>query len=407
MKIVQLNTTYGLSDSTGRNVKELHQYFQSKGEESFVFTTQYNDSSSQTDKNVFRFSNSLDQKTHALLSRISGLQGYYSKVTTKKLLSDLNNILPNVVILNVLHSNCINFEDLFSFLSQHQVVTVLVLHDCFFYTGHCCHYVDVECTRWKHNCGHCPSMKKWNKSYFFDTSQKAIQDKKRWYSLFNKLYVITVSKWLKEDVKKSILKNAQITTIYNWIDLDTFKYTNVLPENIKRYKGRAIAIAVASFWNQDKGMDDIVEVSKKIPELTIILIGRTNGQFNQCENIISVGLIKNMDEMAKYYSCADVFLNPSKMETFGKTTAEAMACGTPVVAYQSTAFRELVDFSCGALAECGNKMDYVTKVKEVMSRGREYYSRATRKFAEVHFNGKANMELYYQFIKMAVNRNGG
>ena len=124
-----------------------------------------------------------------------------------------------------------------------------------------------------------PINEKMDKSYFFDTSQKAIQDKKRWYSLFNKLYVITVSKWLKEDVKKSILKNAQITTIYNWIDLDTFKYTNVLPENIKRYKGRAIAIAVASFWNQDKGMDDIVEVSKKIPELTIILIGRTNGQF--------------------------------------------------------------------------------------------------------------------------------
>ena len=407
MKIVQLNTTYGLSDSTGRNVKELHQYFQSKGEESFVFTTKYNESSSQIDKNVFRFSNPFDQKTHALLSRISGLQGYYSKATTKKLLSDLNKILPDVVILNVLHSNCINFEDLFSFLSQHQVVTVLVLHDCFFYTGHCCHYIDVECTRWRYNCGYCPSMKKWNKSYFFDTSQKAIQDKKRWYSLFNKLNVITVSKWLKEDVKKSILKNAQITTIYNWIDLETFKYTKLFPENIKRHKGRAIAIAVASFWNQDKGMDDIVEVSKKIPELTIILIGRTNGQFNQYENIISVGLIKNMDEMAKYYSCADVFLNPSKMETFGKTTAEAMACGTPVVAYKSTAFRELVDISCGALAECGNKMDYVTKVKEVMSRGREYYSHATRKFAEVHFNGEVNMELYYQFIKTAVDRNGG
>ena len=84
-----------------------------------------------------------------------------------------------------------------------------------------------------------------------------------------------------------------------------------------------------------------------------------------------------------------------------------MACGTPVVAYKSTAFRELVDISCGALAECGNKMDYVTKVKEVMSRGREYYSHATRKFAEVHFNGEVNMELYYQFIKTAVDRNGG
>ena len=118
MKIVQINTTYGMADSTGRNVRELHHYFQSKGEESFVFATQYNEDSSSNDKNVFLFSNLFDQKMHAFLSRLSGLQGYYSKGSTKKLLLDLDKILPDVVILNVLHSNCINFKELLENLEK-------------------------------------------------------------------------------------------------------------------------------------------------------------------------------------------------------------------------------------------------------------------------------------------------
>ena len=407
MKIVQINTTYGMADSTGRNVRELHHYFQSKGEESFVFATQYNEDGSSNDKNVFLFSNLFDQKLHAFLSRLSGLQGYYSKSSTKKLLLDLDKILPDVVILNVLHSNCINFKELFYFLSKKQIVTILVLHDCFFYTGHCCHYIDVGCTRWMHYCGNCRSMNKWNKSYFFDTSQKSLQDKKTWYSNIHKLNVIAVSKWLELDVNKSILKNAHITTIYNWLELETFKYTNLVPERIKKYKHRHLALAVASFWDQDKGIDDIIEVAKQIPELTIILIGRTKEQFEQHKNIISLGLIKDMDEMAKYYSCVDIFLNPSKQETFGKTTAESLACGTPVVAYDSTAFKELIDSSRGALAEYGNRRDYIEKVKDVMRKGRKYYSISATRFAKENFNGKINMELYYQFIKSAVDRNGG
>ena len=406
MKIVQINTTYGMVDSTGRNVRELHQYFQSRGEESFVFTTQYNDTVSRNDKNVFLFSDFLDRKLHAVLSRLTGLQGYYSKTRTKKLVNRLKTISPDVVILNVLHSNCIHFKELFSFLSENRVVTVLVLHDCFFYTGHCCHYTDIGCTRWQHCCGHCPSMKKWNKSYFFDTSQKSLQDKKVWYSEVDNFNVIAVSKWLEADAKKSILNDAQIVTIYNWIELNTFKYTNILPEKAKRYKNHFIALAVASSWNQDKGTDDIIEVSKQIPELTILIIGKSNGQFEQYKNIISIGSIKDVNEMAKYYSCADIFLNPSKQETFGKTTAEALACGTPVVAYNSTAFKELIDSSRGALAEYGNQIDYLEKVKEVMKKGRKYYSCAARRFAEEHFNGKINMELYYQFIENAANRNG-
>jgi glycosyltransferase involved in cell wall biosynthesis len=43
------------------------------------------------------------------------------------------------------------------------------------------------------------------------------------------------------------------------------------------------------------------------------------------------------------YSAADVFVAPSRAEAFGKTLAEAMSCGTPVVCFDATGPRDIVE----------------------------------------------------------------
>ena len=406
MKIVQLNTTYGMADSTGRNVKELHNYFMHEGHESYVYVNKFNDEVSRLDLNVKLFSNKMDQKIHAVLSRVTGLQGYFSKKSTQRLLKELKVIRPDVVVLNVLHSNCINFEMLFSYLAEEKIVTDLVLHDCFFFTGHCCHYVDSNCTRWKDKCGNCPSMKKWNKSLFFDTSKKVLRDKKRWFSKFDSLNlnVIAVSKWMEKEIRQSILKNVNIEAIYNWVDLESFKYTDELPAKLPKQMKNHIAVAVASYWDDDKGLNDIITLSESVNDLTILVIGNSNGKFKTCNNIFEVGIVQDMKEMARYYSIADVFLNPSKQETFGKTTAEAFACGTPVVAYRTTACTELVNRERGGLAEWGNIGDFISKVRDVLNNGRMFYSMRATKFAKENFNDIKNMKAYLNFIEDAVNR---
>ena len=94
MRIAQINTTYGSADSTGRNVKELHEFFKENGCESRVYVTRINNREEEKTSDIILFSNKLDEKSHAILSRVTGFQGYFSHITTKALIRELKQYCP-------------------------------------------------------------------------------------------------------------------------------------------------------------------------------------------------------------------------------------------------------------------------------------------------------------------------
>lgn len=159
--------------------------------------------------------------------------------------------------------------------------------------------------------------------------ERALADKKRWYDAIKIKGVIAVSHWFEDEARQSILKDARITTVYNWVDQTIFKPTVEFPIEWKNFKGKQIALAVASVWGDDKGLQEIKRVALECPELIIVMIGANINGVETMENIYTVGIVNNNTKLAEYYSAASVFLNPSRQETFGKTTAEALACGTP------------------------------------------------------------------------------
>ncbi len=404
MKVIQINVTYGSEDSTGRNVKELHEFLMKKDYQSFVFTTQNNEDN-KVAENVFYFSGKYDQKVHAFCSRITGKQGYYSKKTTKQLVKKINLINPNIVLLHVLHSNCINFPQLFEYLSEKKIATILVLHDCWYYTGHCCHYTECKCEKWKEHCGKCPSIHEWNKSYFFDCSKKCISDKQKWYKQIGKLAVIGVSDWITNEAKSSILKNAIILRrIYNWIDLDIFKPVDSvkLRNRLEIKQGEKVALGVASNWNSRKGIEEIFQVAKEINNLRVIMIGDIPQNIKIPNNIIHIAKINNPIELAQYYSLADVFLNPSIQETFGKTTAESLGCGTPVVVYNTTACPELVSTGCGIVVDIMSKKKYVKAVEQVLNNQFLYTKEKCRMFAVENFDISTNLNQYEKLMRQLI-----
>ena len=205
MRIVQINAVYGYS-STGRNVSEMHEFFRQQGIESFVFTSD----KENINNYVYRVGGKWDHKFHALYSRIWGLQGYFSKGATREMIRRIEQITPDVVVLHNLHANYIHLPLLLDFLAKRDIVTLLVLHDFWFMTGHCCHYTSIGCDKWQTECHHCPLLHTYNKSLFFDRSRKIYRDKKRLFQAISRLGVIGVSKWVLQEVKQSFLKEARL-----------------------------------------------------------------------------------------------------------------------------------------------------------------------------------------------------
>jgi len=352
MKIVQINAVIEYS-STGRSTSELHEALKKAGHESWVAAP-----NAPNGSDSIKIGTKLDQKAHSLYSHLFGRQGFFSKAATRRLVNKLKEIRPDIVHLRNLHANFLNLPILLQYLAESKTPTVITLHDCWPFTGHCCYFVDSNCDRWKSGCGNCPDLNNWNRSWFFDSTSRNLQDKKRLFGALPKLAIIGVSKWVTSFIPQSILKNAtMIRSIYNWIDTDLFKPVVGAKQLVSQRLGlndSPMVICVAQVWNKQKGIYDVVELAKIMPPIKFVLVGNIVDEVALPSNIVPIGVTGNVRELVEYYSAADVFFNPSVRETFGKVTAEALCCGTPVVAYNATATPELVGAGCGAIVNIGD-----------------------------------------------------
>jgi len=379
MKILQINAVNKIG-STGRNIEELAVEVRKQGHE--VFNVH---SVGPVDAFSYIIGNKFEHKLHSLLSRILGKQAYFSQHSTKKLLRFLDSYSPDIVHLNNLHSNYINLPILLVYLAQKNIATVVTLHDCWFFTGKCMHYTAEECYKWQEECGHCPQLKEGNRSWFFDKTTKMLNDKRELFNAIPRLAVVGVSDWITNEARKSILKDAKIIKrIYNWIDLDLFKPvdTKILRKKLE-LNGRFVILGVASGWSNLKGLDLFIQLSSKIDgNMVIVLVGNIPRTINFPPNIISVGTTNNLDELVEYYSMADVFVNFSKEETFGKVAAEALACGTPVITNQYTANPELVVDGCGYVINDCSLDDTRSAIITICNDGKAHYTEKCFSFSK-------------------------
>lgn len=400
MKVLQINAVSGIR-STGRIVSEITNRLNKTGNDGIIAS-----SAGESTYKGIKIGNKVDTKIHSFLSRIFGTQAYFSKRATKRFLKSVTELKPDVVHLHNLHSNYINLKFLLNYLAKNDIPTVITLHDCWFYTGKCTHYTVDCCYKWQTGCRECPRLKKDNPSWFFDRTSKMYNDKKNWFSAIPRLAVVGVSDWITNEAQKSFLSCAKIITrIYNWIDLDVFKpqETNRLRRDLN-LQNRFILLGVASGWSNAKGLDKFIELSNIVSsDMSIVLVGRMNSNINLPSNIIQINETHNAIELAQYYSLADVYLNLSLEETFGKTIAEALACGTPAIVFDSTACAEVVGTDCGIVVSPNDIEAVYNGVLKVKNLGKFFFTGKCIQRAVENFNMNDNIQetikLYYQILK--------
>lgn len=404
MRVLNINAVSGLS-STGRICTEIANYLNHNKHEGFIAY-----SSGIPYYKGYKIGTSVDVKKHGLSSRLFGTQAYFSKGSTRKLLKYVSELKPDVVHLHNLHSNFINLKLLLNYLAVNDIPTVITLHDCWFYTGKCTHYTVDMCYKWQTSCGVCPRLRKDNPSWFFDRTSKMVQDKREWFSKIPRLAVVGVSDWITKEAEKSFLSSAQIVTrIYNWIDLEAFRPINakVLRQKMK-LDDEFVILSVASEWSNAKGFDSLCELANIIPEeMKIVIVGKIDSKFKVPNKIMQIPQTHNVSELAQYYSMADVYLHLSQEETFGKTIAEALSCGTPAVVLNSTACPEIVDESCGIVVKDNQPHTILNAIEKIQKNGKHFYTESSVERVRELFNANTNMsellKLYQKLISYYVD----
>ena len=402
MKVVQINGTYGVP-GIGLSTKQVSDYLSSKGIENITF---YGERQCESDK-AFFMGGYVSHKLHALYSRIVGRTGYLSIVATWKMLRQLKAYSPDIVHIRNLHANFINIPMLLKFLAKNDIATVVSLHDCFMMTGGCTHYTTNQCFKWQSQCQDCQYLTYKSDYYFVRSVKRAFNDKLKWLNKISRLGVIGVSDWITGEAKKSpFFKNAKlIERIYNWVDFGVFKpYGEEECHAVREKLGvgnKKMLLAVAASWTESKGFSELKQLAERLgEEYRIVLVGRILSNDSIPSNIITVPRTYNQQELATYYAAADLFIHLSWEETFGKVIAEAMASGTPVVTYKSTACTELVADGCGiAIPEKGNIQSIEEAVRSILSESKESYKDRCLKKTRQSFDMDSNCEQHITFYR--------
>lgn len=397
MNVLQINAVYKTA-STGRTCYELESALIARGDTCITAFGEGN----VDGPNSFRIGNDVGQKLHAFLSRALGLQGYFSSSATRKLIKFIKKYNPDIVHLRNLHANYINIPMILKYLGRHDIATVVTLHDCFLMTGKCTHYINNNCYKWQTGCGNCPRVKNDNKSWFFDRTSKMWADKKKYFGAIHRLAVVGVSDWITNEAKKSFLQDAKIIKrIYNWIDLSKFyPRDDNMRSNYGIEKNKFIVLLISAGWSKTSSkfsdMKKLMELCGD--DICFAVAGSGLDDAVLPANVVKVGYIDGTDELAKLYSMADVYVHLSRADTFGKVIAEAMACGTPVIVYNTTALPEVIGDNCGEVAELG-AVNIYNKLCRIKHNGKAYYTSNCVNRARALFSAEKNILDYIGLYK--------
>ena len=360
MKVVQINAYCG-KGSTGKICVALSEVMTANGIENYILYTQ-----GKYEHENFKNYNMGTAYTmfQSLKSKILGNNGFNCQHETKKLIQEIECIKPNLVHLHNLHAQNCNLEMLLNYLREKKIKIMWTFHDCWLITGYCMYFDIVGCKKWKSGCGTCPQRKKY--SWLFDRSNQMWKKKENIFRNLD-LTIITPSVWLENVVKESFLKSYPVFTIRNGIDLNCFKPIESDFKEKNGLLGKYIVLGVADIWDKRKGLDTFIKLSEELDDrYKIIMVGVDEKTERLLpKNILAIKRTENQEELVKVYSAADVFANPTIDEVFGLVNVEAIACGTPVVMYNTGGSPECIDELSGEIVEKYNFNELVATIRKI------------------------------------------
>ena len=392
LKVLLINT-YDIYGGAAKSTYRLHKCFKNIGIESIILVQE----KSSDDFSVI----ASEAKIMKLFSRIRpAIDSLPLRMYKKRdmeapwgvswlpnnIIRKIEKIKPDIVHLNWISGGFFPV----SAIAKMNYPIVWTLHDSWAFTGGC--NLQYDCTNYMQSCGCCPQL---HSNTAYDLTRWTWKRKyKAWKDL--DLNIIAPSSWLYDCAKKSsLLKNKNMKIIPSGVvDTDLFKPIDkkiarkIL--NLSERKKYILFGAVNFTRDKNKGFDYLNSAVRRLAnqglakDTELLIFGSSEPPDSPSVGIKThyMGVLYDDFTIALCYSAADVLCVPSIQEAFSITAAEALSCGTPVVAFNSTGITDIVEHKKnGYLAEPFKTADLANGINWILESKDRYnkLSKNTRK----------------------------
>jgi glycosyltransferase involved in cell wall biosynthesis len=299
----------------------------------------------------------------------------------------LSNTFPEVDLINIhFCSGFLAISELLEVIPQ-EIPVVITLHEMSFFTGGC-HYAS-GCRHFEGECGDCPML-----------------------SRPSNTCIVTDSEWLAQEARQSgLLKGFDIRTIHYGIDPEVFRPLDKTfsKQTLGIDSNRPVVLfASENLQDRRKGFDLLRSAIRDLNcgDAEFISFGRIGDYSGITDRIRHFGYIENDRLMALLYNAADLFVMPSREEAFGLTCLESMACGTPVLGFQTGGIPEMIEhgktgYLSGEISEVGLKRgltDFFENQSRYFEHGKSAREKALNSFGKEK-NAGLYRDLYQRLLK--------
>jgi glycosyltransferase involved in cell wall biosynthesis len=347
MKILHLSTS-DLDGGGARAAYRLHEGLKEKKIDSRMLVR----AKSSTDKNIIAEKSlitklgpplsSLPLKFYPKTNAMFSSQWFFDAIVPR-----INQINPDIIHLHWICNGFIKVESLPKFNKP----LVWTLHDMWPFTGGC-HYTN-ECLGYKNECGFCPQL---NSKKRKDLSYWTLARKLNSWKSLNPV-IVSPCNWLAQCAKESTLfKNYRVEVVPHGLNLSKYKPVDQtfarsllnLPQDKKLILFGASSGATG---HARKGFHLLQPALQRLNQsdstlhLELIVFGASESEKPSEMGFKThyLGTFQDDISLSLIYSAANVMVVPSTQEAFGQTASEALACGTPVVAFATTGLQDIVD----------------------------------------------------------------
>lgn len=392
MKSVLLST-YDIQGGAAQAAYRLHQGLQEIGVTSQVLVQ----NKTSDDSHVNGPRSKLNKTIAFLRPGIDGLPlALYKKRTDDRYslgwlpenrVQQINLIQPDIVNLHWVGSGFLRLEN----LRKIRQPIVWTMHDMWAFTGGC-HYTD-GCDRYLTQCGNCPQLGSRLKR---DLSHWNWRRRERLFKQLN-LTIVAPSQWLTDCAKQSpLLNHCRVERIPYGLDLTRYQPQNKawVRSLLKLPPDKPLILFGASNATSDrrKGFHLLAEALQKLSQMDwedrpeIVVFGASRGDLDCGFPVHYLGTLQDDLTLALAYSAADVFVAPSIQDNLPNTVLEAIACETPVVAFNIGGMPDLIESGqTGYLAKPFDTDDLARGIRWVLTTDQPL-GQQTRQVAEQRFS---------------------